>query len=147
MFLSAYLAECLGHFELKTLLTPSSAFCEGRKKIQVFFQATMQAAQFLQVPMLSTTLWQHAKMSTTLKTPDRLKDSECKKRQLSSWPPIPYVPPTDLITTKEAPGSLKIKLLDGSVFNMSIYSQGNAKEYLAHVVAVLTAVQEAGQGC
>jgi hypothetical protein len=64
-------------------------------------------------------------MSTTLKTPEELKDSKCKKGQLSSWPPISYVPLTDLITTKETPDNLKMKLLNGTVFNMSIFSQGN----------------------
>jgi hypothetical protein len=43
----------------------------------------------------------------------------------------------DLVTTKELPESLKIKLPDGTVFNMSIFSQGNTEEYLAHVVKVL----------
>jgi hypothetical protein len=92
--------------------------------------ATTQAAQFLGfLPkssikrlMLSTGLWQHTKMSTTLKAPNRLKDSKCEKGQLSSWPPIPYVPPMDLVITKEEPQRLKIKLPDGSIFNMSIYS-------------------------
>jgi hypothetical protein len=52
--------------------------------------------------------------------------------------------------------SLKIKLPDVAVFNMSIFSQGNTKEYLAHIVAVLRLIsqkgtqctlQEASQGC
>jgi hypothetical protein len=54
--------------------------------------------------------------------PQGLKDLECKKGKLSSWPPIPYVPPMDLVNTKEAPETLKIKLPDGTVFNMSIFS-------------------------
>jgi hypothetical protein len=83
-------------------------------------------------------------MSTTLKIPEGLKDSNDKKRQLSSRPPIPYVPPTDIVTTKKAPESLKIKLPDGTVFNMSIFSQGNTKEYLAHVVAVLCLISQEG---
>ncbi len=94
------------------------------------------------------------KMSTTLKSPKGLKDLECEKGQLSSSPPIPYIPLTDLLTTKEVPESLKIKLPVGTIFNMSIFFQGDTEEYLAHVVAVLGlinqthhAVQEAGQGC
>jgi hypothetical protein len=89
----------------------------------------MQAARFLRVPLrssfkrlvLSTTLWQHAKMSTTLTTPKGLKDSKCKKGYLSSRPPVPYLPPMDLVTTKEVQETLKIKLPDGSVFNMFIF--------------------------
>ncbi len=83
-------------------------------------------------------------MITTLKTPKGLKDSKCKKGQLSSWPPIPYIQPMDLITTKKAPESLKIKLPDGTVFNMSIYSQGITKEYLAHAIAVLRFIRKKG---
>jgi hypothetical protein len=84
--------------------------------------------------MLSTTLWHHAKMSTVLKSPKGLKDLECKKGQLSSRPPIPYVPLADQVATKEAPESLNP---DENVFNMSIFSQGNNKEFLAHVIIVL----------
>jgi hypothetical protein len=127
----------------------------------------MQVDWFLQVLprssfkrlMLGTALWQHTKVSTALNSPKGWKDSECKKRQLSSLPPILYVPLTDLLTTKEAlESSLKIKLPDGTVFNMCIFSQEHTEEYLAHVIAVLRtkshqpkgtfcAVQEAGQGC
>ncbi len=54
-------------------------------------QATIQAAGFLRVPpkspfkklLLGTGLWQYAKMSTSLKSPNGLKDAECKKGQLS----------------------------------------------------------------
>jgi hypothetical protein len=63
-------------------------------------QATIQMAGFLRVPpkssfkklLLGTGLWQHAKMSTSLKSPDRLKDAECEKGQLSHRPSIPHVP-------------------------------------------------------
>ncbi len=80
--------------------------------------------------MLGTTLWQHAKMSTILKKSGGLKDAECEKGQLSSWPPIPYLPPTDLLTTMVMVPSknLKIKLPDGTVFTMTIISQGIDKE-------------------
>jgi hypothetical protein len=116
------------------------------------FQATTQAVGFLRVPprfpfkrlVLSTTLWQHAKMSTILKSLKGLKDLECKKGQLDSQPPILYVPPMDLVTNKEAPDSLKIKLPDGTFFNVSICSHGNTKEYLAHVVAVLCLINRKG---
>ncbi len=50
----------------------------------------------------------------------------------------------DLVTTKEAPESLKIMLPDKTVFNMSIFSQGNTKEYLAHVVTVLHLINQKG---
>jgi hypothetical protein len=102
-------------------------------------------ARFLQVPpkcsfeklLLGTGLWHHAKMSTSLKSPDELKDAECKKGQLSHQPPIPYVPVVDIVTPKEEPQVFKIKLLDASHLSMPIYSSGNNKEYLVHIVAVL----------
>ncbi len=37
-------------------------------------------------------------------------------------------PPMDLVTTREAPESLKIKLPNETIFNMSIFSQGNTEE-------------------
>ncbi len=85
----------------------------GTKKIlhSANLQATIQAAGFLRFPpkspfkklLLGTRLWQYAKMSTSLKSPDELKDAVCKKGQLSQWPHIPYVPVVDVITPKEEP--------------------------------------------
>jgi hypothetical protein len=115
-------------------------------------QAIIQATGFLQVLpkssfkklLLSTRLWQHAKMSTTLKTPDRLKDAECKKRQLSNRPPIPCVPVVDIVTPKEDPQVYKVKLPDDSHINMHIHSRGNNKEYITHIVAVLCVIKQRG---
>jgi hypothetical protein len=102
-------------------------------------------AGFLRVPpkssfkklLLGTGLWQYAKMSTTLKSPDGLKDAECKEGQLSHRLPIPYVPVVDIAMPKEEPQVFKIKLPDASHLSMPIYSRGNNKEYLAHIVTVL----------
>ncbi len=82
------------------------------------------------------------KMSTSLKSPDRLKDAECKKRQLSHWPPIPYVPVLDIVTPKEDPQVFKIKLSNVSHLSMPIYSRGNNEEYLAHIVPVLQVIEQ-----
>ncbi len=68
-------------------------------------QATIQVAGFLQVLLkspfskllLGTGLWQYANMSTSLKSPEGLKDGECEKGQLSHQPPIPYVPVIDVV--------------------------------------------------
>ncbi len=83
-------------------------------------------------------------MSTSLKSPDGLKDAECKKGQLSHWPPIPYVPVIDIVTPKEEPRVFKIKLPDVSHLSMPIYSRGNNEEYLAHIVAVLRVIEQKG---
>ncbi len=115
-------------------------------------QATIQAAGFLRVPpkssfkklWLGTGLWQHAIMSTTLKTPDGLNNAECEKGQLSNRPPIPYVPEVDIVTPKGEPQTLKVKLPDESHLNMPIYSHGNTKEYLTHIIAVLQIIDQKG---
>ncbi len=122
-------------------------FFSGTKKFlhSSNLQDTIQAAGFLRVPpkssfkklLLGTGLWQHAKMSTTLKTPDGLNNAECKKGQLSNRPPIPYVPEVDIVTPKKEPQTLKVKLPDKSHLNLPIYSHGNTKEYFAHIIAVL----------
>jgi hypothetical protein len=117
-------------------------------------QATIQAAGFLQVPpkssfkklLLGTGLWgyTYVKMSTNLKSPDVLKDAECKKGQLSQRPPIPYVPVVDVVTPKEEPQVLKVKLPDASHISVPIFSCGNTKEYLVHIVAVLRIIEQKG---
>jgi hypothetical protein len=93
---------------------------------------------------LGTGLWQYAKMSTSLKSPNGLKGAECKKGQLSHLPPILYVPVVDIITPKEEPQIFKIKLPDASNLSMPIFSCGNNKEYLVHIVAVLQVIEQKG---
>jgi hypothetical protein len=94
--------------------------------------------------LLSTGLWRYAKVSTTLKSPNGLKDAECKKRQLSNWPPIRYIPVMDIVVPKEYPQACKVKLPDDSHINMHIYSCGNNEEYLTHIVAVLCIIKQRG---
>jgi hypothetical protein len=83
-------------------------------------------------------------MNTTFKTPNGLNNAECKKGQLSNQPPIPYVPEVDIVMPKEEPQTLKVKLPDKSHLNMPIYSRGNTKENLAHIVAVLQIIDQIG---
>ncbi len=83
-------------------------------------------------------------MSNSLKSPNGLKDAECKKGQLSHQLLIPYVPVVDIITPKEEPQLYKVKLPDASHLSIPIYSQGNNKEYLVHVVAVLCMIEQKG---
>jgi hypothetical protein len=83
-------------------------------------------------------------MSTSLKSPDRLKDAECKKGQLSHRPPIPYIPVVDIVMPKDEPQIFKVKLPDTSHLSMPIYSCGNNEEYLAHIVAVLRIIDQKG---
>jgi hypothetical protein len=83
-------------------------------------------------------------MSTSLKSPDGLKDAECKKRQLSHRPPILYVPVLDVIMPKEEPQLYKVKLPNASQLSIPIYSRGNNEEYLVHVVTVLCIIEQKG---
>jgi hypothetical protein len=83
-------------------------------------------------------------MSTKLKSLDVLKDAECEKGQLSQWPPIPYIPVVDVVTPKEEPQVLKVKLPDSSHISVPIFSHGNNEEYLAHTVAVLRIIEQKG---
>ncbi len=83
-------------------------------------------------------------MSTSLKSPDGLKDAECEKGQLSHRPPILYVPVVDILMPKEEPQLYKVKLPNASHLSISIYSQGNNKEYLAHIIAVLCIIKQKG---
>jgi hypothetical protein len=83
-------------------------------------------------------------MSTSLKSPDGLKDAECKKGQLSHQPPIPYVPVVDVVTPKEEPQLYKVKLPNASHLSIPIYSQGNNEEYLVHIITVLCIIEQKG---
>jgi hypothetical protein len=83
-------------------------------------------------------------MSTNLNSTDMLKDAECEKGQLSQWPPIPYVPVVDVVTPKEDPAVLKVKLPDDSHISVPIFSHGNNEEYIAHIVAVLRIIKQKG---
>ncbi len=50
----------------------------------------------------------------------------------------------DIVTPKEEPQIFKIKLSGASHLSMPIYSHGNNKEYLAHIVAVLRVINQKG---
>jgi hypothetical protein len=136
---------------IRAKLAQASFF--GTKKFlhSANLQAAIPTAGFLRVTptsfkklLLDTGLWQHAKMNTSLKSPDGLKDAECEKGQLSHWLPIPYIPVVDIVMPKEEPQVFKIKLPDASHLSMHIYSHGNNEEYLAHIVAVLQVIEQKG---
>jgi hypothetical protein len=128
----------------------------GTKKIlhSANLQAKIQAAGFLRVLLkspfkkllLGTGLWRYTyvKMSTNLRSTDMLKNAECKKGQLAQRPPIPYVPVVDLVTPKEDPAVLKVKLPDDSHISVPIFSRGNNEEYIAHIVVVLHIIEQKG---
>ncbi len=84
-------------------------------------------------------------MSVPLKSPEGLKDSECKKGNLSHRPPIPYVPPTELLqATTSKIETIKFKVAVGSTINMKVFLVGSPEEYLSHIVAVLHLIDRKG---
>ncbi len=64
---------------------------------------------------------------------------------MSQWPPIPYVPVVDVVTPKEEPTVLKVKLPDNSHISVPIFVRGNNEEYIVHIVAVLQIIHQKGQ--
>ncbi len=73
-----------------------------------------------------------------------LNYDECEKGQLAQRPPIPYVPVVDLVTPKEDPAVLKVKLPDDSHISVPIFSRGKNEEYIAHIVVVLRIIEQKG---
>ncbi len=63
-------------------------------------------------------------MSTSLKSPDGLKNAECEKGQLSTRPSISYIPEVDIVMPKEEPQVFKVMLPDESHLGMPILQQG-----------------------
>jgi hypothetical protein len=83
-------------------------------------------------------------MSSNLKSPPKgLKNSKCKKGKLIAQPPIPYFPPVDQHKKRE-PEQIKVKLPDETYFQMAAFENGNNKEYLVHVIAILHVIEQKG---
>jgi hypothetical protein len=98
---------------------------------------TSPAQEFLQASLIGNSALAVQLGSTNLKSPSEgLKNVKCKKGTPPVRPPIPYVPPTDLHEKQES-GQIKVKLLDGTKFQMSTYSSGNNEEYSVHVIFIL----------
>ena len=81
-------------------------------------------------------------MSST-KSTKSLKDSECEKGQLAIWPPISYVPPTDLHSSTESE-IIKVKLPDGTTVSVKAFSSGNNEENILHWAAILRLFDQKG---
>ena len=81
-------------------------------------------------------------MSST-KSTKSLKDSEWEKGQLAIWPPISYVPPTDLHSSTESE-IIKVKLPDGTTVSVKAFSSGNNEENILHWAAILRLFDQKG---
>jgi hypothetical protein len=83
-------------------------------------------------------------MSSNLKSPpEGLKNAECEKGKLIAQPPIPYVPPLELHKKQETE-QIKVKMPDGTNFQMAAFGYGNNEEYLVHVIAILRIIKKKG---
>ncbi len=86
----------------------------------------------------------YSKMSSGPKSPPKgLKASEAEKGKLGVRPPIPYVPPNDLIKKWEGE-QIKVKMPDSTNFSMATFTSSTNKEYLVHVIAVLCIIKKKG---
>ncbi len=89
--------------------------------------------------ILETLLW-----SSNLKSPpESLKATKCEKGKSGAQPPIPYVPPTDLIEKWEEE-QIKVKIPDGTNSSMSAFMSGTNEDYLVHVIAVQSIIEKKG---
>jgi len=76
-------------------------------------------------------------------TQEVLKDNECERGNVVNRPPIPYVPPVDP-HEKQGTEQIKVKLPDGTHFQMSAFRAGNNEEYIEHVILVLRLLDQKG---
>ncbi len=66
-------------------------------------------------------------MSSNAKSPpEGLKASKCKKGKSGAQPPIPYIPPTDLIKKREGE-QIKVKISDSTNFSMATFMSAPMK--------------------
>ena len=75
-------------------------------------------------------------MSASAKNlPEGLKDSECKRGNIVHQPPIPYVEPADP-NEKQETTEIKVKIPDGTSYQMVSFQSGTNKSYVNHIIAI-----------
>ena len=75
--------------------------------------------------------------------PEGLKASKAENWKSGARPPIPYVPPNNLIEKREGE-KIKVKMPDGTNFYMAAFTSGTNKDYLIHAIAVLWIIEKKG---
>ncbi len=76
-------------------------------------------------------------MSGNAKSPaEGLKDLECKWGAIANRPPIPYVVPVDPCEKQEKT-EIKVKLPDGTNYQMVPFRGGSNKDYDNHIIAMI----------
>jgi len=76
-------------------------------------------------------------------TQEVLKDNECERGNVVNRPPILYVPPVDPHKKRDTE-QIKVKLPDGTHFQMSAFWARNNEEYIEHVISVLRILDQKG---
>ena len=81
-------------------------------------------------------------MSGNAKSPaEGLKDLECKRGAIANWPPIPYVAPVDPYEKQEKT-KIKVKLPDGTNYQMVPFRAGSNEDYVNHIIAMIRLIQQ-----
>jgi hypothetical protein len=81
-------------------------------------------------------------MSGNEKSPaEGLKDSECKRGAIANRPPIPYVAPVDPYE-KQVKTEIKVKLPDGTNYQMVPFCAGSNEEYVNYIIAMIQLIQQ-----
>ena len=76
-------------------------------------------------------------MTASPKSPAKgLKDLECKQGTIANRPPILYVAPVDPNEKQEKTG-IKVKLPDGTNYQMAPFRAGSYEDYVNHVIAMI----------
>jgi hypothetical protein len=75
-------------------------------------------------------------MSANAKSPpEGLKDLEFKRGNIVNWPLIPYVQPVDP-NGKQEKIEMKVKLPDGTNYQMAPLWAGSNEDYVTHIIAM-----------
>ena len=81
-------------------------------------------------------------MSGNVKSPaEGLKDLECERVAIANRPPIPYMAPVDPYEKQEKT-EIKVKLPDGTNYQMVPFHAGSNEEYVNHIIAMIRIIQQ-----
>ena len=70
-----------------------------------------------------------------------LKDLGCKQGIVANWPSIPYVTPVDPYEKQEKT-KIKVKLPDGTNYQIVPFRVGSIENYVNHVIAMIRLIQQ-----
>ena len=73
--------------------------------------------------------------------PEGLKDSECERGNIVNRPPILYVEPVDS-NGKQEITKIKVKLPDGTNYQIVPFQSGTNESYVTHVIAVMQLLEQ-----